>query len=232
MSFLPLYNIARIKDTKDLPKIAEVINNSDPKGLGRIKVKLDGMFDPSDKSGSNLPWIRKMRSEMGIGIDEKNIPMVGDKVEIIWPYDNKHAFYRGLPFGDSSKVSSLNYDWGWSTSNGFNFLLNKSTNDFLISNPNCTITVDGDGNLVIHTSQTINVEAQSDVILTSQGATQITATGNTNITSTSNVAITGSNVAVTGSNVTISGNTKIDNKVFLSHTHSNGNDGRPTGGVI
>lgn len=156
MSFLPLYNIARIKDTKDLPKIAEVINNNDPKGLGRIKVKLDGMFDPSDKSGSNLPWIRKMRSEMGIGIDEKNIPMVGDKVEIIWPYDNKHAFYRGLPFGDSDKIMSSNaYNWGWTFNNGFKLLINKENNSFKIGTDTYYISLDTSGVLTIKAKKVV-----------------------------------------------------------------------------
>lgn len=201
MSFLPLYNIARIKDNKDLPKIAEVINNKDPKGLGRIKVKLDGMFDPDDEQGSNLPWIRKMRSEMGIGIDEKNIPLIGDKVEIIWPYDNKHAFYRGLPFGDGDKISSDNYDWGWVTPNGFSLLVNKSTNSFLISNPQCSISVSSDGALTISTNSSISVTTSADA-------------------------------TISASRVEIKGNTKIDDKVFLSHRHSNGNDGNPTGGVL
>ena len=104
MTFLPLFNVAKLKNNKDLPKIAEVINNEDPKKLGRIKVKLEGFFDPVDKKGSNLPWIRKMSSEMGIGVEERNVPAEGDKVELIWPYDEKHAFYRGIPFGASNKI--------------------------------------------------------------------------------------------------------------------------------
>lgn len=48
----------------------------------------------------------------------------------------------------------------------------------------------------------------------------------------SDIYIDSNNINITGGNVTISGNTTIDNKIFLSHTHSNGNQGNPTGGVI
>lgn len=52
-----------------------------------------------------------------------------------------------------------------------------------------------------------------------------------NLTSNS-VTISGANVVISGSSVNISANTTIDGKKFLEHTHSNGNEGNPTGGVI
>lgn len=47
-----------------------------------------------------------------------------------------------------------------------------------------------------------------------------------------NITINGGNVNITGSSVNLGSNTTIDGKVFLEHTHSNGNNGGPTGGVI
>lgn len=59
--------------------------------------------------------------------------------------------------------------------------------------------------------------------LTGQG---ITITGG-------EISITGSgNVSISGSAVIIGAGTTIDGKKFLEHTHSNGNQGNPTGGVI
>lgn len=52
-----------------------------------------------------------------------------------------------------------------------------------------------------------------------------------NITS-GNITINGGNVTITGSSVNLGSNTTIDGKVFLEHTHSNGNNGSPTGGVV
>lgn len=52
-----------------------------------------------------------------------------------------------------------------------------------------------------------------------------------NLTS-GNITINGGNVNITGSSVNLGSNTTIDGKMFLEHTHSNGNNGSPTGGVI
>lgn len=52
-----------------------------------------------------------------------------------------------------------------------------------------------------------------------------------NLTS-GDITISGGNINITGGSVSISGNTTIDGKVFLQHTHSNGNGGSPTGSVL
>ena len=46
------------------------------------------------------------------------------------------------------------------------------------------------------------------------------------------ISMTGNNIIINGGSVTISGNTTIDGKQFLSHVHSNGNQGANTGGVV
>jgi hypothetical protein len=46
------------------------------------------------------------------------------------------------------------------------------------------------------------------------------------------INITGGNINITGSTVNIGNNTTIDGKVFLEHTHSNGNNGANTGPVV
>ena len=233
MSFLPLFNIAKLKNNKDLPKIAEVINNADPKGLGRVRVKLSGMFEPSDAEGSNLPWIRKINSEMGIGIQEIDIPAIGDKVEIIWPYDDNHAFYRGLPFGEATKVADNGpFTWGWIMPNGFKFLVNKATGAFQVKNNKCTIDVSETGKVQITTNDDIIVNSKNAEISASQNTT-ILSTGNTSINASGAVSLKSTGATtITGSSVTIGSSTKIDGKVFLNHKHSNGNDGNNTGGVV
>lgn len=60
---------------------------------------------------------------------------------------------------------------------------------------------------------------------------EFTGSGNI-VMKAANLTVSGSNVKITGSNVELGSNTKIDGKVFLSHTHSGGHDGNPTGGVI
>ena len=70
------------------------------------------------------------------------------------------------------------------------------------------------------------------VIGTTAGAT-INLTSNSITINGGNIAITGSgNVNISGSSINIGSDTTIDGKKFLEHTHSNGNEGNPTGGVI
>ena len=47
-----------------------------------------------------------------------------------------------------------------------------------------------------------------------------------------NININGGNITISGSSIDINSDVKIDGKNFLEHTHSNGNEGSPTGGVI
>lgn len=46
------------------------------------------------------------------------------------------------------------------------------------------------------------------------------------------ISIVGGDISVNGGSVSISGDTVIEGKTFLEHTHSNGNNGNPTGGVL
>ena len=47
------------------------------------------------------------------------------------------------------------------------------------------------------------------------------------------ISINGNNITISGGNINInSDNVNICGKNFLQHTHSNGNDGSPTGAVI
>jgi len=71
-------------------------------------------------------------------------------------------------------------------------------------------------------SAEISIGTTGAIIL--NGVNVTIAGGNTTITGTSNTTITGGNVS-------ISGNTKIDNKIFLAHTHTSATSGNPTSGV-
>lgn len=154
MPFIPIYNIAKYQNYKDTPKIAKVINNNDPSKLGRIKVQLPGMYEPKDSEGSNLPWIRRMQDTFLCGSGEAfSIPEEGSFVEVIWPYDNKNAFYRGLPYGEKSKTGFFTGDypneWGF-TDGTFLFKVNKATDEFIIKNSGMTIKGDSGGNITIN----------------------------------------------------------------------------------
>ena len=210
MPFLPLYNIAQYQNLKQFPKIAKVINNNDPKKLGRIKVELPGMYEPEDSTGTNLPWIRKLQDNFLCGSGEMfSVPEVGSLIEVVWPYDNTNAFYRGLPYNTNTATEKFYSDypneWGF-TDGAFEFKVNKNTHDFILKNEVVTIQGLGDGT--------------------------ITISGNNICVLGDSVNVDASTVNINAGKVNIGGSTTIDNKVFLSHQHTNGNDGKPTGGVI
>lgn len=189
MAFIQLYNLAKIKNLKDVPKIGEVIDNNDPLGLRRVKVKLEGMFEPTDTKGSNLPWINQLNDVFLSGNDTEqySVPSIGSVVQLVWPYDDKHVFYRGVPHGNTTSTGNFNSpdEWGWADTSGFCFKVNKITGEFTIKTAGGYIKGDSGGNITI-----------------------------------------------SGGNITLQGNTTISGKEFLSHTHTNGNNGGPTGGVI
>lgn len=219
MPFIPIYNIAKYQNYKDSPKIAKVINNNDPNKLGRIKVSLPGMFEPKDEEGSNLPWIRMMQDTFLNGCGEMfSVPLVGSYVEILWPYDNKNCFYRGIPYGvnNCTKIFTNDYPNEWGLTDGnFIFKVNRVTNEYTVKTPKSTVIVDTDGNVIVTTDSNVTVTAEGDIDLKGK-----------------NISISGDDISIKGSTVTIGDSTTIDNKNFLSHKHGNGNDGKPTNGVI
>lgn len=61
---------------------------------------------------------------------------------------------------------------------------------------------------------------------------QPTQDGNFNIITTGNLNINADTINLTANTININGELIINGQPYLSHTHSNGNQGNPTGGVI
>lgn len=61
---------------------------------------------------------------------------------------------------------------------------------------------------------------------------QPTQDGNFNITTTGNLNINADTINLTANTININGTLIINGQPYTSHTHSNGNQGNPTGGVI
>lgn len=72
-----------------------------------------------------------------------------------------------------------------------------------------------------------------DIIIGTTGGAIINLTSGGITINGGDITITGSgSVSVAGGSVTIGSDVTIDGKKFLEHTHSNGDQGSPTGGVI
>ena len=66
---------------------------------------------------------------------------------------------------------------------------------------------------------------QGDVVIGTKSGAVVNLTNG-------NISIMGGNINIAASCISLGENTTIDGKVFLEHTHSNGNNGSPTGGVL
>ncbi|MFK8271839.1 phage baseplate assembly protein V, partial [Capnocytophaga stomatis] len=93
------------------PEIAEVVENNDPQGQGRVKVRFYWQRD----KGAETNWIRVQSSDAGVLRDKSGnrgvvfIPEVGDQVMIGFEYGNPHQpFVMGSMFHktNASEVSN------------------------------------------------------------------------------------------------------------------------------
>ena len=74
-------------------------------------------------------------------------------------------------------------------------------------------------------AQSQYVFPQGDIVIGTTSGAVINVTGE-------NITITGGTIDISGSSVNLGNDTTIDGKKFLEHTHTNDNNGSPTGGVI
>lgn len=103
----------------DVPVKGIVVDNEDPKKLGRVKCSIEGMFDGIDKE--SLPWISSWcPSGLGGGVNLSffAVPNEGSELVIEFPYKNPYApFYTG--YWQSEKTHQTLFDtnyprrYGW-----------------------------------------------------------------------------------------------------------------------
>ena len=212
MAFLKLFNAARYQDNKDGPKIAKVINNNDPKKQGRIKVSLDGMFEPKDSEGSNLPWIRRQNDTFLNGRNSQafSVPKVGDVVEIIWPYGKSHAFYRGVPCGSYNNTGTFTENYPYQSGlcvGDLQITFDEPTHSIKISNNDgFSITADAMGDVTIQGGN-INIESDMDIYMKAPTVNidgNLTVTGQMDVNTAASGVIVGFGTVATVSNGIVS----------------------------
>lgn len=177
MSFLPLNNIAKIDNNTDIPKFGTVIYNNDPEKLGRIKVKLTGIFEPTDEIGSNLPWVRQLTDTFlcGNNCEMFSVPEIGSVVEIKWAFDNRTPFYTGAPYSQKHKTNAFDEDYPNTQGmkiGDFLLKINQSKNIATISHPGFNLTINNDGTSTLSLSSSLivkapNIKLDGDVNVTS-----------------------------------------------------------------
>lgn len=142
MSFLPICDVAKIKESSEIPKFGKVIYNEDPKKLGRVKVSLPGIFEGEPEQ---LPWVRRKMDTLfcGLNVEVFDVPEVDSIVQIQWDYDKDTPVYTGAPYNEAhtSKLFHENYPHEGGFKFGKNYIkFNKEKPELVITN--------GDGNVI------------------------------------------------------------------------------------
>jgi hypothetical protein len=148
-----------------------VVNNNDPRQLGRIKVRIPYIFDGI--SDSDLPWaVCEFRhcdggyNPGGDAVDRSGtvvIPKVGHTVTLKFQDADPHRPVWGtytIDEGTKLPEASKNYPNRavWKFSNGTYMILDTKTNELFINNPgDLNMTILGDINQYIKGDQTLVV---------------------------------------------------------------------------
>jgi type VI secretion system secreted protein VgrG len=159
---------------------AKVIDNNDPKGLGRVQVQMDWQKN----SGENTPWLRMTNPHAGGGKGMYFIPEVGEEVLVAFENNNAEkpyiqgAMYNG---NESSSYHTAGNDQKViQTRSGTKVIMNDAAGSIFIEDPSGnTWMMDGKGN--------INVNAPNDITINAGGNISITAGQNINSSATLNI---------------------------------------------
>ena len=160
---------------------ATVIDNNDPKGLGRIQVQMAWQKNNSE----NTPWIRMTNPHAGGGKGMYFIPEIGEEVLIAFEADNaEKPFVMGTMYNgnESSGYNTEGNDQKViQTRSGCKVLINDAIGSIFLEDPSGnTWMMDGKGN--------INVNAPNDFTVNAGKNISFTAGMNINSSATLNIS--------------------------------------------
>ncbi|WP_395075241.1 phage baseplate assembly protein V, partial [Flavobacterium sp.] len=216
---------------------ATVMDNNDPKGLGRIQVQMAWQKDNSSKT----PWIRMTNPHAGGGKGMYFIPEIGEEVLVAFEADNaEKPFILGAMY-NGSESSGYNTEGNdqkvIQTRSGCKILINDAIGSIYLEDPSGnTWLMDGKGNTTVNVPNTFSVNA-TDINLTA--SKNISASAGMNISESAGVDKSTSigmmhNVFVGGNSMmNVTGNfTEFINGNIESHTEKerveNGKEGVST----
>jgi hypothetical protein len=148
---------------------ATVVNNRDPRKLGRIQARIKGLFDGIEDE--HLPWaiptFGHVDGALGGDTDKRSgifyVPKIGTKVLLSFPEgDAHHPRYSGYTVDEKTflKEAEPNYPDRavLKFSNGFYIIVDTKTNEVFICNPgDINVTILGDVNQQILGNQQLVV---------------------------------------------------------------------------
>ena len=146
---------------------ASVVDNKDPKMMGRVKLRISSMHD--GVPDEDLPWAIPQNGSSGNG--STDIPTIGESVYVEFPDGDYHEpQYKGnvINSNNLANVFKTNYPnrKGFVSQYGMTFYRDETNGDVHFSSPNgISIDFQSDG-ITINTtgSLTINIGGMSCVI--------------------------------------------------------------------
>ena len=173
----PYGNVHSITNAQTQP--AKVVDNNDPKGLGRVKVSF------AWQDGKDTPWLRMTNPHAGGGKGMYFVPEIGEEVLIGFEGGNAEkpfilgAMYNGNE--SSSYATAGNDQKVIQTRSGTKIIMNDAIGSVFIEDPSGnTWMMDGKGN--------ISVNAPNDVSINAGGSINMTAGININSSATMNIS--------------------------------------------
>lgn len=161
-----------------MPEIAKVVDNADPKNLGRVKVQFvwHQLEDHSNTKTSS--WMRVQSPDAGSSDEvEKNrgfffVPEIDDQVMVGYEYgDPSRPFVMGSLFhsNNAQGVASENAVKSIQTRSGIKIILNDSQQSVHIEDPSgSTWEMDGKGNITVNAPETMTLNAKKLEISTQE----------------------------------------------------------------
>lgn len=148
--------------------VGKVLNNEDPKKLGRVKVSIVEIF--GEQPVEKLPWCSPFLNSPS----EFNCPEVGDLIVVYFPYGIAYfPFFFGHWHLTTNHDSLFDADYpntvGFNRG-GFSITYNKVKKEYTISHPEgTTVSIGGDGTISFNTNKNLNINAKEGVNISSDG---------------------------------------------------------------
>lgn len=190
---IPYRNIPVHTNEQAVPSSEEqsamVVDNNDPKAMGRIRVQFPWQHQKNEKT----PWIRILTPYAGNGKGFHVIPEIGEEVIVGFEgNDAEKPFILGAVFHGNNKSGhggAGNYMKGFQTASGNKIQLNDKDGSILVQNGNGagSISIDSAGNITIDTSENIYLKAGKNIEFDAKMNIKLTAQEDINALAVKNI---------------------------------------------